>query len=97
MARGAPRLSIRVTSALKRGVSQTPWEPSPKLDIDLNQEPSESRDSDSGGKPVGRRGADTHKRGREEHIFRRPSFAMVCYAYVVLTRWFGSVYNGGWK
>ncbi len=34
-------------------VSQTHWEPRPELDIDLNQELSESRYSDSGGKPVG--------------------------------------------
>jgi hypothetical protein len=42
-ARKAPRRSIRVTSALKRGVSQTHWEPRPELDIDLNSVTSESR------------------------------------------------------
>jgi hypothetical protein len=54
MARAAPTLSIRVTSALsERGVLQTHWEPRLVLNIDLNQELSESRHSDSGGKPVG--------------------------------------------
>ncbi len=37
----------------KQTVSQTEWEPRPERDIDLNQEPSETRDSDSGGSPVG--------------------------------------------
>ncbi len=48
MPRGAPRLSIRVTSAVKSG-SQPHWEPRPELRMDLNLELSESRDSDSGG------------------------------------------------
>ena len=48
-----PGLSSRVTSALKRGVSQT-WEQRPRaeLDIDLNLESSESRNSDAGGESV---------------------------------------------
>ena len=48
------RDSESITSQLDAACDlQIHWEPRPELDIDLHQEPSESRYSDSGGKPVG--------------------------------------------
>jgi hypothetical protein len=31
---------------------------------------------------------------KNKHNIPRPSFAMACYAYSVLNRWFSSVYSG---